>query len=269
MRLALILSAVLTWMPVAAADAEPAQVLVLGTYHFANPGLDQHNVQSVDVLEEPAQTQIAAIVDALARFEPTQVFVEWPADITDERYRQYLDGSLPPSRNEVVQLGFAVARRLELPRVHGIDVSGTFPFGPIVEWAQANGRAEALQAGQAAIAAEVAQIERAQNEQGIAAALRLMNEDESLRRGHGMYMELLRYGNGETQPGVELNVAWFERNLRTCALLLQQVEADGRALVIFGAGHVPWLQRCVTDTPGVELVRADDYLPTGTPMAKR
>lgn len=271
MRIALILSAALSCTcPAALAWASPdtaepmsapAQVLVLGTYHFDNPGLDMHNVEAVDVLSEPAQAQIEALVEALAGFAPNRVFVEWPAEIADQRYGQFLAGELPPSRNEVVQLGFRLAQRQELARVHGIDVPGEFPFGPIMEWAMANDRAGELQAGQARIAAGVREIERLQNEKGIAAALRFMNQEDNIREGHGLYMSLLRYGSGEQQPGVDLNTAWFARNAQICARLLQTLEAGDRAVVIFGAGHSGWLQRCVLDTPGVEWVAAERHLP--------
>ncbi len=261
MRMVLLMFVFFGALPAAAAEVPPAKVLLLGTYHFANPGQDQYNVEAIDVLTESAQAQMEAIVDALARFRPTQVFVEWPAEITDERYAQYQDDRLPPSRNEVVQLGFRLAQRLRLARVHGIDVSGRFPYDAIVQWAQANGRAEQLQAGHQFIGEHIQQVERLQSERGIAAALRLVNDEQVLRRGHGIYLDLLRYGSGDQQPGAELNAAWFERNIRTCALLLQQLDSGGRAFVLFGSGHVPWLQRCIEDAPGVELVPVDGYLP--------
>lgn len=58
-------------LPVAAqapAAVEPAHVLVLGTYHFANPGLDVVKVEVADVLSATRQAEIQAVVDALARF---------------------------------------------------------------------------------------------------------------------------------------------------------------------------------------------------------
>lgn len=250
-RLALCLT--LLFASLAAAAEPPARVLLLGTWHFANPGLDLHNTRSVDVLEAPAQAQIAALVDRLAQFAPDRVFVEWPAEITDQRYTAYLADELPVSRNEVVQLGFRLARRQGHARVHGIDVEGRFPFEAVMAWAQANGQGEALLAGQGEIAAWTAEIETLQQTRGIAAALERMNRQDRIDAGHGRYMELLRYGSGADQPGAALNAAWFERNIRTCALLLQNLAAGERAVVIFGAGHLPWLQRCVLDTPGVEL----------------
>lgn len=240
--------------------AEP-QVLILGTFHFANPGKDIHNLEAVDVLTDDAQRQIAAIADAIGRFEPTRVFVEWPENVVDERYAAYLDGSLAPSRNEVVQLGFRLAKAHGLDRIHGIDVEGMFPFQAVLDWAGRNGRSGEIEAQQARVAEQVRHIETLQREKGIAAALRLLNDASALRESHGMYMDLLRYGSGNEQPGAALNTAWFDRNIRTCARLLQALADGDRAVAIFGAGHAPWLRRCIEDTPGVRLVDALDYLP--------
>src|SRR5262245_48597480 len=88
----------------------PAQVMIVGTFHFSNPGHDQHNVQADDVLTPERQRQLQAISKSLQRFRPTVVAVEWPAELVNERYTKFKAGELPPSRNEVVQLGFRLAQ---------------------------------------------------------------------------------------------------------------------------------------------------------------
>ena len=114
----------------AVSQPKPAKVMIVGTFHLDNPGQDVFNVQVDDVLVAKRQAELAAIAKALARFEPTEVMVEWPAAMTNERYASYRADKLPPSRNEVVQLGFRLAALRELERVRGIDVGGEFPFDP-------------------------------------------------------------------------------------------------------------------------------------------
>src|SRR5262249_55992291 len=96
-------------MPSALAAAA-VQVMIVGTFHMSNPGHDLHNTTVDDVLAPQRQTEIGAIASSLKRFQPTQVMAEWPADAVAERYPKYLAGTLPPSRNEVVQLGFRLAQ---------------------------------------------------------------------------------------------------------------------------------------------------------------
>src|SRR5688500_15894971 len=115
MRL-LLLAAIAAFCSSATGADAPARVMIVGTYHFSNPGHDQHNVVSDDVLEPARQKELEAIGAALARFAPTRVAVEWPKDVVDERYAKFRAGTLAPSRNEVVQLGFRVAERAQLER---------------------------------------------------------------------------------------------------------------------------------------------------------
>jgi hypothetical protein len=91
---------------------------------MSNPNRDMHDLQSDDVLAPKRQAEIARIVDGIARFRPTVVDVEWPKDLTDARYKAYLADRLLPSHNEVVQLGFQLAKTMRLARVNGIDVDG-------------------------------------------------------------------------------------------------------------------------------------------------
>lgn len=146
------------WQPALAADTAKTQVMLVGTYHFSNPGKDLNNVKAVDVLTAERQREIGKVVTALARFAPTQVAVEWPERVVKERYEKFRDGQLPESRNEVVQLGFRLARERGLPTVHGLDVEGDFPFDPVVAWAREHGRAGEIDAMLAVGAKEVAHI---------------------------------------------------------------------------------------------------------------
>jgi hypothetical protein len=128
--------------PIAELAAEPStkpvEVMVVGVFHMSNPGHDLHNLKADDVLEPKRQGEIAALTDALARFKPTKVGVEWPADLVAERYKQYLAGTLPPSRNEVVQLGFRLAKTTGA-EVYSLDADGDFPYERLKNFAETRG----------------------------------------------------------------------------------------------------------------------------------
>jgi hypothetical protein len=239
----------------------PARVVVVGTYHFSNPGKDMANVQAVDVTTPARQAELQAITERLAKFEPDVVAVEWPAEVVDERYRRYLDGSLPPSSNEVVQLGFRMAKQRGLERVHGLDVDGDFPFEPVQLWAKANGRTSALDAALERVRSITERITAMQATHTIGEVLREMNTPQAIDEGQHFYMDLLRYGDGADQPGVALNAAWQARNFGICARLLQALEPGDHAVVFYGQGHVASLLRCLQDTPGIQVEAANDYLP--------
>lgn len=242
------------------ASPPPAKVIVVGLFHLANPGRDMFNVQVDDVLAEARQSELQRVVDGLARFEPTKVMVEWPKDRTDERYAAYRAGTLEPSRSEVVQLGFRLAQRMALKRVDGIDADGDFPFEPVQAFAQAHGREAQLGAALAQVGQHVQGINAQLAQGSIGSALRHVNEPGRALRNHGFYVEMLRFGQGEEQPGAALVSAWYARNLTICAKLLQALSPGDRAVVFYGDGHAHLLHQCLVEAPGVELVEANDYL---------
>src|SRR5688572_6748507 len=135
-RAAIVLAIAVFCGSVSAADTARTQVMLVGTYHFSNPGKDIHNVKAVDVLTAERQRELSNVIAALGKFAPTQVAVEWPEQVVTERYAKFREGQLPESRNEVVQLGFRLARELDLQTVHGLDVAGDFPFEAVTTWAR-------------------------------------------------------------------------------------------------------------------------------------
>jgi hypothetical protein len=243
-----------------AAGPAKTQVLLVGTYHFSNPGKDLNNVKAVDVLAADRQREIAKLITSLARFAPTQVAVEWPAQVVDERYPKYRNGTLEESRNEVVQLGFRLAKERNLTAVLGLDVEGDFPFEAVAEWAKKHGRGGEIDALLAFGAKETAHISALQDKTSIGGVLRDLNTPESIARNHSFYPPMLTMGSGEEQPGVKLLSAWYERNLAICARMLQKVKPGDRVVAFYGQGHIYLLAQCLREQPTVQLVEPLSYL---------
>src|SRR5712691_3875281 len=91
----------------AQSDARP-EILVLGTYHMANPGHDIHNMQADDVLSPKRQQEITQLIELLKKFHPTKIAIE--SDVGSQRvaqqYSDYLAGKYSLSRNEIDQIGY-------------------------------------------------------------------------------------------------------------------------------------------------------------------
>jgi uncharacterized protein DUF5694 len=256
-----LLALALAALPFAATAAEPVSVMIVGGFHMSNPGHDLHNVQVDDVLAPKRQTEIAAVTDALAKFRPTLVAVEWPADLTDQRYDAYLKGTLPPSHNEVVQLGFRLAKSAGLKSVAGIDVDGEFPYDAVQTYAQAHGMGQPL----TDVDAEIETTVRTQSDllaKGtVGGVLRYLNDPAFVAKGNGFYRTMLGVGGGTAQPGAELLTQWSRRNFLICANLVQRAKPGDRVVVFYGSGHSFLLHQCVGETPGYVLVEANGYLP--------
>jgi len=247
--------------------AVAADVMIVATYHMASPGQDLHNFRADDVLRSNRQHEIVDVARALATFKPTLVAVESPARGGEaakvEKYTEYLDNRLPESRNEVVQIGFRLARMLNLREVWGIDVEGDFPYDAVRQFAAMHPPAlpERLDAMNATVERMLDGLNRVLANGTIGAALRYMNEPKRIADGQSFYRSLLLFGDGPTQPGQTLLDAWVSRNNAICARLVQLVRRDDRVIVVYGAGHAYLLRQCVLEMPGFNLVEANDYLP--------
>jgi len=247
----------------APAAAEPAQVLVLGTYHFANPGMDVAKTEISDVLSATKQAEIRAVVEAITRFRPTKIAVEQvPASAArlDSLYHAYRSGQHELSRNETEQLGFRLAAMLEHPRVYPIDHGGEFPFGAMMEDAKVHDPAFVVFANEE-LARISAEANRQQMENTVGQILRQTNERKRLARDHGTYMRFARVGAGDTYVGAELVSKWYERNIHIFSNLQRIANPGDRILVIIGSGHAPILRELITYDPEMVLVEVLEYLP--------
>jgi hypothetical protein len=107
-----------------------AHVMLLGTYHFQDAGLDWYKPQhDMNILSNQRQQEIHEVVSLLTAFEPTKIAVERRTDRQDElnhEYLAYLQGDFTIPGNEVYQLGFRLAKHLGHQYIYSIDAWGRY-----------------------------------------------------------------------------------------------------------------------------------------------
>ena len=246
----------------ATATAEDARVLVLGVFHFGNPGLDYVKSEVPDVLSTERQKEIAAITEALARFKPTKVMVEAPearGAALNAEYRAWREGKRALARDEVEQLGFRLAAKMNHDAVYAIDVKGDMNLDGVIEEAKKSDPAF-LASFDALMKEVIGPQQRMQVEKPLRDTLRFVNDPANVRRGHQAYVEMARIGSSENPIGAEQSAVWYERNLKIFANLARLAKPDDRIVVIYGSGHTAILQQLVRDMPGMTLVAANDFL---------
>jgi hypothetical protein len=256
--------------PLPAQDAPPtAQVMVLGSYHFSNPGRDVANLQADDVMSQRRQREIRILADTLAEWRPTKVVIERvvPAPrFVDPRYEDY-ENALATYRSEGVQIGYRVAKMLDHPAVYGFDEQPEgdepdyFPMGQLMEFANRNDQQDIVSGLVGIVEAKVAEEQAAMEGRSIAGNLLLHNDPQALASMHDrLYYGLLQIGDGEDQPGAVLNAMWYMRNAKMFAKMDLVVEPGDRVLMIVGSGHATWLRHFAERTPGYGLVESYPYL---------
>lgn len=242
------------------------RLMMLGTFHFKDAGLDRYKPQHrLDVLSPERQREVEALVDALARFQPTRVAVE--VDVPkqaalDARYQDYVAGRAELTANEVDQVGFRLAKKLGHPKVYAIDADPHQLFYPLFDKADEK-QAEALDAQwQARFHQYYSHLDELKTRQPLVQYLRYLNSPELVRLGHGAYsIAHFKLEGEDGYFGVDLGTAWYNRNLRIFRNLQRLASSpDERVLVIIGSGHLPILQFVAGSSPEVELVDVRDYL---------
>ncbi|HEY0380507.1 MAG TPA: DUF5694 domain-containing protein [Pyrinomonadaceae bacterium] len=249
-------------VPVSQLSPARAEVLVLGVYHMANPGHDIFNTKADDVLAAKRQAEIAQVIEVLKRFRPTKVAVERNAGDkrSESDYADYLMGKHELTRNEIEQLGFRLAKEMGHKAVYAVDADGDFPYPRLVNYAKGSGRSKELDA----INGEFAALVKAQNEylasHTILETLLYMNSDDKVTENIGLHYRMAHLGEPYDWAGADLIADWFRRNMRIYSNVVQLTDSPGeRVLVIFGSGHLGWLQQQFGSDPTVRLRKLAEF----------
>ncbi len=232
------------------------EILVIGTFHMANPGRDVHNMEADDVLSPKRQREITELVEVLKRYRPTKIAIE--ADVGSRRvaqqYADYVAGKYTLSRNENDQIGYRLAKELGHKAVHAVDADGDFPFLRVRNYAKANGLAARFDALQAATAERVKKQGEFLRTHTLLETLDYMNSDAAVANDMAEYFAFVPFGEPWEYAGPDLLAAWYQRNIRIYRNILALVESpDERILVIYGAGHLGWLRQNVANDASVRL----------------
>lgn len=244
---------------------QPIKIVLLGTMHFTPSESDMYTSDELAVGSEKRQKEIQEVVEKIAKFAPDQICIEYPANAQDEAdslYRAYLDGKYVLEDNEIDQLGFQSAKRLQLDHLTCVNYYGNFDTEPMVNFAQENGQLEILQHLDAFGQEFVSEINQTLAEESIIDFLRYLNTEESLNRNASIYSDIfVRVGAGDDFPGTELVADWYRTNLHIFTHVLRSIQPTDRAvLVIFGQGHIPILKSLFETNPNFEVVEVEEML---------
>ena len=236
-------------------DARP-EILVLGTYHMANRNRDIFNLQADDDLSPKRQQEIVQVIEVLKKFHPTKIAIEADSESpsVSRNYSDYVAGKYALSRDETDQIGFRLAKELGHRAVYPVNVAGDFPIQRVTNYAKAHGSSDKLDALMATLGAEVKQEQDFLQSHTVLEMLEYLNSDSIVARDVAQYYAVVPFGESGDYAGPDLLALWYERNIRIYHNVVALIESpNDRILVIYGAGHLGWLQQDVANDASVKL----------------
>jgi hypothetical protein len=248
--------------------ANESQIMILGTYHMNNPGLDTYNLKADDVLTDRRQREIDEVLEKLQRFSPTKIAFEgqYNEDYWTSRYKEYLAGTYQLGRNEIEQIAFKLAKRLSHAAIHPVDyemwMDGRVPAEIADPVIKPNGAQHANAAPVGPPPDWIKQREELFKKSTVLEYLRFLNSDEARRPDHGSYMDMLLPNDTDAPYGhADLVTNWYKRNLRIFTNVNRIATFPGdRILLVIGSGHETILADFARSSSYFCLVSAEDYL---------
>ena len=245
----------------AAQEKPKPQVMVVGVYHFDNPGRDLLNIYSEGIMTSAKQKEIDTVIEALKKFRPTKIAIEAPvgSEKTKQRYADYLAGKYTLTANEVDQLGFRLAKESGHQEIYPVDVQFPFDFEEVAKFADEHKQGAIVGDAFELAKRAVGEIQEHVDHGSVLETLRFLNSPTEIQKGQVFYMALAQVNAGDQYPGAKLLGEWYQRNVEIYANIRRVINApDDRVLVIYGSGHLFWLQRDVIDSGDLELKQFDD-----------
>ena len=251
-----------------------AKAMILGVFHFSNPGLDSYKEKfSVNILEKEKQEELNILLEKLAKYKPTKILLEWNRiksdSIANVNYQNYLKGAfnIDEKTNEVYQIGFKLAKKLGHQRVYCSDATADW-FGVELDWDNYDETAYLKSHGQYEKASRYDYKsfyelgDSLKTVQTLTDHLIWLNNPANRLKDHQAYLTSIIEGAADNYLGADAVARWYRRNLMifSNAYDFACFEKEDRLLLIYGTGHVWQLRQFFTDSPDFEYIEVNEYL---------
>lgn len=232
-------------------------LMVLGSYHFSNPGRDVVKTKATDVSTPDRQKQILEMIQRLEKYKPTKIVIE--CDVEDqvkvqEKFAKYLKSEYQLSINEREQLGFRMAKELTDKKIYCVDTNSESPGKDsdydYVQFAARHKKSdEFLKETWKKFQDEGNRRENFFQKISITKQFIYLNEPLQIENDHSNYFYLTRLGEGSEYIGANWLSSWYGRNLKILANIVRITDSpNDRILAIYGAGHLKLLNQLAAES---------------------
>lgn len=251
-----------------------AKAMVLGVFHFSNPGLDGYKPTfPFDILASKRQKELDILLEKIAAYKPTKILVEVSRIKGDSAYavayNNYLKGTftIDDRQNEIFQIGFKLAKKLGHNRVYCSDAVNKW-CGAELDWDNYDSDSYLKAHGQydKSVRYDYDVMYRRNDSlktvQTLTEHLMYINHPSNRLKDHQAYLTGILEGAGDNYLGADAVSKWYQRNLRIFANAydVTNFDEEERILMIYGSGHVWQLRQFFTDSPDYEYIEPNNYL---------
>jgi hypothetical protein len=243
------------------AQQQPSRVkvLLLGTFHFDNPGLDVAKFENANVLTPKRQAEIQDVVNQLKKLNPDKIFIEQTPSRQprlDSLLQQYKQGKWQLTANEIYQVGFRLAKERPAATLHAVDYTDArFPFDSLMKVAAAEKQDSLLRYIQNTISTIEADFNQQLKTMTIREMLIRHNSPFYDHAGVGMYFELLKAGGKDNHIGSYITSEWWRRNMVIYENILKRMDGKEKTIIVlFGSSHTALLKEFMKYNPNIELL---------------
>ena len=252
-----------------------AKVMILGIFHFKDQGLDSYKPKfAFNILDKERQIELDILLEKIAKYKPTKILLERDRIKTDSiinnQYQNYLKNSFDISNipNEVYQIGFKLAKKLNKERVYCSDAEAKW-FGINLDWdnydedTYLKSRGQYKKSNRYDYESLYKLSDSLKVTQTLTEHLIIENSPENRLKDHQVYLtSSILEGAGDNYLGADSVGRWYRRNLRIFANAYDFTDFDKeeRLLLIYGYGHVWQLRQFFKDSPDFEYIEVNEYL---------
>lgn len=248
------------------AQTQKTKILLLGTFHFENPGFDVAKYEGFNVMTVERQKEMENISQKIKAFAPDKIFVEWSYKDQaglNKLYAKNIDSLLKINADERIQLGMRTAKKLKHKQLYAIDYNETtFAYDLLMKSMEMAGQKELIKASDN----EMKQHEQSQNLKRKTYTLTQLildlNSKESNASNLGWYLTIAnRAGANDVFVGANLVSEWYKRNLHMYSLVQKLTAANDKSIVLLaGSGHTAIIRELVKNDARFELVEVEEVL---------
>lgn len=251
------------------------QALLIGTFHYHNPGADVAQTKSFDILSDAAQAELEEISEKIKAYQPDQVLVEWPYDEQhelDSLYQLFLEDSYFTNdslsdfylKNEIFQLGFRVAKKAGLKSVQAVDYRNTeFPFDSLMTVAALQKQTDLQKQFTDGIERFTQEFdEKIESGASLLDMTYYLNTEELRKFSNEFQTQVpLLVGDRTNFVGAYLASEWYRRNLYMWSLAQKATESgDQRVMLLLGSSHIALIKDFIDKNPEWSTVELKEIM---------